>query len=207
MHKSLDSSAEAQQPQMRETPSSTPRDGSERRVARRRLRFGLRSALVAMVAAAVASAVLANVYRNFQHQEAAAKRMQQAGFGVDSEPRWRGLFRDVTALRWEPSGAAQPTGRMSALDDPLLSALENFPALHTLSLSRARIGDAALVHVGKCRSLRSLDLSHTDVTDDGLHPLAGLNQLAVLDVTNTQTTDEGIERLRESLPELEVYDD
>jgi hypothetical protein len=40
-----------------------------------------------------------------------------------------------------------------------------------------------------------------------LHPLAGLNQLAVLDVTNTQTTDEGIERLRESLPELEVYDD
>lgn len=207
MHKSLDNSAEAQQPQMRELASSTPPDGSERRVARRRLRFGLRSALVTMVAAAVASAVLASVYRQFQHQEAAAKTMQQAGFRVDSEPRWRGVFRDVTALRWEPGLALQTTDGEHTLDDSLLSVLENLPALHTLSLSRARIGNGALVHIAACRSLRNLDVSHTEVTDAGLHHLAALSKLEVLDVTNTQTTDEGIERLRESLPELEVYDD
>jgi hypothetical protein len=77
-----------------------------------------------------------------------------------------------------------------------------------LDLSRTKVGDAELQHLGRhlegLSGLKVLRLSGTSVTDTGLVHLQGLDQLKILDLSGTNVTEQRVTRLRKALPDLRI---
>jgi len=91
------------------------------------------------------------------------------------------------------------------VSDYLIQGLSRSPKLESLSLHESRLTDAGLVHIGKLTWLRSLSLARTRISDAGLDHLAGLKNLKTLSVGYTRVTDKGFQRLRQMLPQCNVY--
>ena len=68
-----------------------------------------------------------------------------------------------------------------------------------------RIGDKELEHVKAFHWLRHLDPRFTKVTDNGLEHLMGLKHLQDLFLEGTKVTDDGIRKLKQALPNCEIY--
>jgi hypothetical protein len=87
-----------------------------------------------------------------------------------------------------------------------LTALMTLRKLRSLSLDRAPVTDADLVHLKDLTDLEHLDLSHTQVTDHGLAQLQVLAHLRALRLNRTEVTDAGLQHLQRlhSLEELSL---
>ncbi|HJT30451.1 MAG TPA: hypothetical protein VJ783_00185 [Pirellulales bacterium] len=81
-------------------------------------------------------------------------------------------------------------------------AIENMPALQTVSLEGTEIGDATLPRLARLRRLRFLNLSETKITDKGAAELNRLSCLTTLWIcpsdapTDESVSDAGLKQLR-----------
>jgi len=73
-----------------------------------------------------------------------------------------------------------------------------------LNLNRTGITDAGLKGLGDLRSLEWLNLYGTEVTDAALPELAKHKRLKALYIWNTKITGEGADKLRKALPDAKV---
>lgn len=81
------------------------------------------------------------------------------------------------------------------ISDAGVEALATLPHLESMSLSGQKITDAAMVHVGRMKSLKSLELQAAPVSDAGLTELSQLKQLETLELSETRVTSRGIQHL------------
>jgi internalin A len=88
--------------------------------------------------------------------------------------------------------------------DTGLDELHRLKNLCRLNLGATKISVEGLNKIGKLNNLTNLDLDYTMVTDVGLVELKALNHLTRLDLSSTTTTKSGGEKLKESLPNLEI---
>ena len=91
------------------------------------------------------------------------------------------------------------------ITDAGLRHLAGLTRLRWLDLERTRITDAGLLHLSGLTQLQELWLDHTQITDAGLGPIAGLTQLRLLWVMHNKVTDDGVEKLRQALPECQIF--
>jgi hypothetical protein len=82
--------------------------------------------------------------------------------------------------------------------------LSTFVHLTRLHLDRTHVSDAGLAALSRLEHLEYLNLYGTAVTDSGLTHLAGLRALRDLYLWRTAVTAAGAERLRSSLPKLQI---
>ena len=76
-----------------------------------------------------------------------------------------------------------------------LSPLREWPALESLNIADATIGDAVLGTLGDVPWLKSLTLRASSISDDGLLRIRALATLEELDLQNTKITDRGLPHL------------
>ncbi|HEY1343150.1 MAG TPA: hypothetical protein VGF59_37085 [Bryobacteraceae bacterium] len=94
--------------------------------------------------------------------------------------------------------------RRTPVTDKGMVHLERLTKLQELYLDSTRITDAGLGRLEGLKELRKLTLSDTEVSDLGLGFLNGLNDLEELSLTRTKVTEKGVQRLRESLPKVDI---
>jgi Leucine-rich repeat (LRR) protein len=94
----------------------------------------------------------------------------------------------------------------ASITDTGLTDVAQLPCLRSLCLDRCvRITDAGLEQIGKIRGLEFLNISDCrNVTDSGLRDLGGLTSLQLLNVEGTSVTSGGVEKLKRTLPHLQV---
>ena len=81
------------------------------------------------------------------------------------------------------------------ITDAGLAILATFPKLSELDLTNTRLGDAALVHVSRIKTLRYLSLHGTKITDAGMTHLKALRGLYELKLSQTAISDQGLQSL------------
>jgi protocatechuate 3,4-dioxygenase beta subunit len=91
------------------------------------------------------------------------------------------------------------------ITDERLVHLKNLRGLKNLYLNETHISDAGLKHLQGLTSLESLGLRHTPITDAGLVYLKDLTSLKTLNINSTQVTEKAAHTLRESLPNLTIF--
>lgn len=92
----------------------------------------------------------------------------------------------------------------SKITDAGLAHIAGLTTLNRLYLQETKITDKGLVHLKGLRDLVYLNLYGTAVTDQGLVNLAGLSNLKNLYVWQTKVTEAGIDKLKKSLPGVNV---
>lgn len=122
----------------------------------------------------------------------------------------------------------------NSIDDSSLTALQQFPKLEELNLSRTSVTDkglphllalknlqtlelvysvgfagpmvtdAGLVHLKKLRKLTALNLVGAKITDSGLSHIGSLRSLRKLNLANTRVTDIGVRQLKNQLSNCDV---
>src|SRR5262249_41328003 len=91
------------------------------------------------------------------------------------------------------NGKMGPHLHLPGSDYPFLTPL---PPLQTLRVPQNHLGDEALTHIGKVRTLKKLQLLENKITDAGLKHLAGLTNLTDLDLRwNQSVTGDGLKHL------------
>ncbi|MBA4019085.1 MAG: hypothetical protein C0483_18105 [Pirellula sp.] len=183
----------------------------------RRPKFTLRTALVLLATSAVVMAVYGVQYRDRARQHALAEELRLLGIRtrIHSFPHW-GLLPPVdyveidnylgmrqNGLNW--AAVERPKEqRLKAAD---IARLAGFPSLRKLHLQGDVVEPAAIAEIAKLKSLEELIIAHYPLNDEQFLQLAQLKHLRELTLEATEVTDGAIDRLREQLPELEVYDD
>ena len=89
----------------------------------------------------------------------------------------------------------------SDVTDQSLVSLEGLQNIYSLNLGKTKITDAGLVHLKGLTSLNRLYLQETKITDKGLVHLKTLHDLVYLNLYGTAVTDQGLANL-ESLSNL-----
>lgn len=92
------------------------------------------------------------------------------------------------------------------ITDAGLDKLAAMPQLSYLDLADTPITDVGLAHLSKLKHLETLRLPGTRITDAGLERLAGLKTLTSLEVRNTKVTKAGAKKLKQALPNCNIYD-
>lgn len=82
-----------------------------------------------------------------------------------------------------------------------ITALPDFPALHSLSLAGTALSDEQLAPLAECRQVETLTLDKTAVGDQTVILLSRLPRLRYLSLRETQVGDEGLAALQK-LPDL-----
>eukprot|EP00752_Nemacystus_decipiens_P016075 g14371.t1 len=95
----------------------------------------------------------------------------------------------------------------SAFGDEAAKVLPEMDLLTSLSLKDTAITDAGLAELPELFSLTWLNLFGTEITDAGLASLEKYDLLEKLYLTGTKVTAEGVEKLRQALPDTEVFSD
>ena len=94
--------------------------------------------------------------------------------------------------------------RGTGITDGGLAYLKDLKTLRRLHLEKTGITNAGLEHLKDLNQLMYLNLYETAVTDEGLQHLGGLSQLSKLYLWKTKVTESGLDRLRKSLPKLQI---
>ncbi|MEK6247091.1 MAG: discoidin domain-containing protein [Planctomycetales bacterium] len=92
----------------------------------------------------------------------------------------------------------------TAITDAGLKYLAGLTGLKKLHLERTAVSDAGLAHLKGLNDLEYLNLYGTKVTDAGVDHLASLKNLKHLYLWKSKVTEDGAEKLRKSLPDLDV---
>jgi Leucine-rich repeat (LRR) protein len=79
-----------------------------------------------------------------------------------------------------------------------------FGSLRQLGLCCCRLNNDGLIHLKHLKNLESLDLTETYINDEGLEHLVGLSSLKRLELHFNKVTNAGVEKLKKSLPGLEI---
>jgi hypothetical protein len=105
--------------------------------------------------------------------------------------------------------------RSTKATDKGLAHVASLANLEGLILAETEVTDAGLEHVKSLRNLECLNLGDTRITDAGLEQLKSLRNLKWLKLGDihgaqvifprSQVTDEGVEKLREALPDCEIW--
>lgn len=90
------------------------------------------------------------------------------------------------------------------ITDAGLVHLKQHSDLLQLHLELTKITDAGLAQIAGLKKLEYLNLYGTGVTDAGLKHLTGLTNLKNLYLWQTKVTKEGAEKLKQSIPKLDV---
>ena len=90
------------------------------------------------------------------------------------------------------------------IDDAGVSQLAGMSNLQILNLSNSGITDAGMDHVGKLASLQMLFLARTAITDASIPQLVKLKGLRRLDIVGTGITAAGREKIRATIPRIEI---
>lgn len=180
-------------------------------------RFTLRTALVLLAAAAVAMSTFGVRYRDRERQHALAAELRPLGIRTRSHasPQW-GLLPPIDSVEIdEYIGLNQNGLNWTAIERPkndrlpasVVAQLAGFPALRKLHLQGDVVEPAAIDEIAKLTSLEELIIVHYPLDDEQLIKLAQLKNLRELTLEATEVTDGAIDRLRDQLPDLQVYDD
>jgi hypothetical protein len=168
-------------------------DASDSRLPTRpvypRFQFTLRTLLLAALVASAASSWLGIRLRRTAPQKAALAKLDSFNPTVT----WMNGYVRLLSFSSSP---------MPGDDD--LEPLDALSGLRYLTLNRANVTDAGMVHLGNLRKLEHLLLSGTRITDAGLVHLHGLKNLKHVNVTNTGVTDQGVADLRQAVPGVVV---
>lgn len=180
-------------------------------------RFRLRTLLGLFAVASVALAVYGTAWRSRERQYAVAVELAQLGVRARSQglPRW-GLRPEIdyveidehlglksNGLNW----AVVPRPPEQKLTSADVARLAAFPALRKLHLQGNVIEPTAIAEIAKLTSLEELVVVHFPLNDEQFLSLGKLTHLRDLTLEATEVTDGAIDRLREQLPDLQVYDD
>jgi hypothetical protein len=92
----------------------------------------------------------------------------------------------------------------TGITDAGLVNLKPLSDLLQLHLEMTKITDAGLANLAGLKKLEYLNLYGTGVTDAGLKHLAGLTNLKNLYLWQTKVTKEGAEKLKQSIPKLDI---
>lgn len=92
----------------------------------------------------------------------------------------------------------------TSVTDAGLANIKGLTELTTLHLEGTKITDRGLVNVKGLKNLTYLNIYNTAVTDEGLNSLTGLANLKQLYVWQTKVTKAGADKLKASLPKVEV---
>lgn len=92
----------------------------------------------------------------------------------------------------------------TGITDASLAYLKPHADLRQLHLEQTKITDAGLAQLAGLKKLEYLNLYGTGVTDAGLKHLAGLSNLKSLYLWQTKVTKEGADKLKQSIPKLEI---
>ena len=119
------------------------------------------------------------------------------GFAVTNRHLTGRPFCEARGRVVVPAGAQLMLNAADVLCDRA-AALDKLPAdaLVALTLERASLSDAEVVHLGHLTGLRWLDLHETDISDRGLKELANLTELNYLDISHTTVRGEGFAELK-----------
>jgi uncharacterized membrane protein len=88
--------------------------------------------------------------------------------------------------------------------DKVFSTVSTFPNLTRLHLQNTLITDQGIEGLKDLHYLEYLNLLGTDISDEGLQHLAAMKNLRKLYVWKTRVSKTGVEKLKESVPGLEV---
>lgn len=108
---------------------------------------------------------------------------------------------DVIRLRCFANLNPLDLSRLQLSDDSLAEIPES---VTKLGIMDTPISDVGIGHLLRLKNLSRLNVAGTRITDAGLDLLASLGSLEWLNVARTNVTDEGIERLKASVPGVEV---
>ncbi len=92
----------------------------------------------------------------------------------------------------------------TGITDAGLVHLKPLTDLLQLHLELTKITDAGLANLAGLKKLEYLNLYGTGVTDAGLQHLAGLSNLKNLYLWQTKVTKQGAEKLKQSIPKLDI---
>jgi WD40 repeat protein len=90
------------------------------------------------------------------------------------------------------------------ISDAAAKHFGRFKNLETLDVEDTQVGDEVMKAVSQLGKLEDLTIEETQVTDTGLAHLAQLKNLKSLWLEDSKVTYEGVQRLRKTLPELDV---
>jgi hypothetical protein len=84
-------------------------------------------------------------------------------------------------------------------------SLTRLHSLRHLSLLCSRVTDVGLGNIAQVTDLEELNLAGTSITDESVPALASLTKLRTLILVDTDISDDGVRRLREALPESNIW--
>ncbi len=159
----------------------------------RRFQFGIRSLLVLVLAVALPCAWLAAERDRARRQTELVAWIKGLGGFVQYD--WNFTPDYLSASAQPPP----PTWLRTTLGDDYFFEIEGVQLNHT------NVADADLERLGRLPRVRLLEFTSTTIGDAGLDHLTGLSQLHWLWLNWSHVTDEGINRLKQALPNCNVY--
>jgi hypothetical protein len=184
-----------------------------------RCHFSMRAFLTAVGLLCVCLGLVSVKWRRAQQQRNVVNEIRQIGGVVEydyqfTETGLRDLSADLNSqtVRWMPlsvdlwSEVYRVELSRTSVRDTDLAMLQSFRHLKSLELHNTDISDAGLIHVSRCVELTHLDLQATHITDRGLRYVETLHNLRSLWIgVPNSVSDDGLARLRQKLPNCEIY--
>jgi uncharacterized membrane protein len=112
---------------------------------------------------------------------------------------------EVQALRDITEQLAWLNLNRKKVNPDALSALSLFPNISRLYLANTDVRDQMLKEIARLKNLEYLNIYGTAVTDKGLNDLHSLKELRSLYLWHTQVTPDAAEKLKASMPQLNIY--
>lgn len=159
----------------------------------RRFQFSIRSLFVLVLAVAIPSAWLAAEMERARRQTELVDWIKSLGGSVQYD--WNFTPDYLSASAQPPP----PTWLRTTLGDDFFFEIEG------VQLNHKRITDADLQRLQGLPRVRLLEFADTAIGDAGLDHLTGLSELHWLWLGWTRVTDAGINRLKQALPNCNVY--
>jgi Leucine Rich repeat len=94
--------------------------------------------------------------------------------------------------------------RGRAVTDDMLAQIKGLTSLTRLHLEKTKITDKGLANLKGLNNLEYLNLYGTAVTDAGLANLEGMKKLKNLYLWQTKVTPAGVEKLKKTLPQVNI---
>lgn len=196
-------------------------------------RFSLRTLLVLMTLACVMMGVWTLYIQPFRRQAQAAVSIERSQGMMEREaaegPGWQewlvvktvgpehfvrvtmadlrdcqlveGTLQDLRYLCF----ARQLYLDKTEISEELLEQLVRLKPLEKLSIRFTNLSDSGVASLSRMENLRELALSGTRITDASIAELGKMKGLQSLNVRWSSITPQGAERLRQALPECQVY--
>jgi len=193
------------------------------------VRVSLRLLLILMSAICILVAIWASHVKPLADQHEAMKMVNRLGGNWDARPIegsfWQEWLLEPQAfqevLRVNLDGVKLETEdakrlsdmkhltilslQKSSFSDANMAAMPSLRELQELSLRYCQITDDGIARLGDKQQLKVLRLTGCDITDASVAGLSDCSSLRQLFIRWTQITPQGVERLREQLPDCEIY--